>query len=107
MDTLVNENANNAAKLAETPENFNDDQYRVMFLAPEASDADEEDEFTGGESEDDKFTLTMSPNIQILDGSSVEEPTDFGTIYNLKFRFFVPNQESDEARQIEINMTVD
>ena len=107
MDTLVNENANKAAQLAETPENFNDDQYRVMFLAPEASDADEEDGFEERESEEDKFNLTMSPNVQILDGSSIEEPTDFGTIYNLKFRFFVPNQESDEARQVEINMTFD
>ena len=108
METFATENVNQDVEpsdaIDEALDSFNDDKYRVMFMAPEACETDHDGD---DGAYDDRFTIERSPDILVLDESVDEKPMTFGTLYNLKFKFFVPNQKGEEQRKIRINMIFD
>ena len=97
----VNKDEETRSTINEALENFNDDKCRVMFMAPEACETDR------GADDGDRFTVQMSPDILVLDELVDEKPMAFGTFYDLKLKFFVPNQNVEEQREIRINMIFD
>ena len=109
MEKFENESGNKDIETSDAIngalENFNDDKCRVKFMAPEACETDRGAD--DGADDEGRFTVQMSPDILVLDELFDEKPMAFGTFYDLKLKFFVPNQNAEKQRELRINMIFD